>query len=183
MAALPNLLTVAEFRELPDDGEYAYELHHGEVVAVTRPNWQHSLLQKRLAQLLSQKMEGFGEVVLECGYRPLREFELRAADVAVVSRGRADRIEFTDNLHGAPDLVVEVRSPSNTTRQLHELVSLCLSNGAIECWIVDPRHASVTVTNRDGTTMVYMTGQEIPLGAFGSDRLEVAAIFEGLIAP
>ena len=35
MAALPSLITVEEFREMPDSGEYAYELHHGEVVAVT----------------------------------------------------------------------------------------------------------------------------------------------------
>ncbi|MGA3018650.1 MAG: hypothetical protein ABSF62_16120 [Bryobacteraceae bacterium] len=34
MAALPDLITVAQFRQLPEGGEFAYELHHGEA-AVT----------------------------------------------------------------------------------------------------------------------------------------------------
>ena len=49
MAALPNLITVAQFRELPEGGECTYELHHGEVVAVTRPRARHSELQHRAA--------------------------------------------------------------------------------------------------------------------------------------
>ena len=36
MAALPDLITVEQFRQMPDDGR-TYELHHGEVVAATRP--------------------------------------------------------------------------------------------------------------------------------------------------
>jgi hypothetical protein len=36
-----NLITVAQFRELPEGGEYQYELQHGEVVELTRPNLGH----------------------------------------------------------------------------------------------------------------------------------------------
>jgi len=36
MGALPSLITVAQFRELPEGGEVTYELHAGEVVAVVR---------------------------------------------------------------------------------------------------------------------------------------------------
>jgi hypothetical protein len=35
MAALPQLITVEQFRQMPE-GEFQYELHHGEVVAMTR---------------------------------------------------------------------------------------------------------------------------------------------------
>jgi hypothetical protein len=44
MAALPDLITVQQFRRMPDDGR-AYELHHGEVVALTRPKAKHYNLQ------------------------------------------------------------------------------------------------------------------------------------------
>ena len=44
MAALPDLITVEQFRQLAESGEFAYELHHGEVVAMTRPRLAHERL-------------------------------------------------------------------------------------------------------------------------------------------
>src|SRR4051812_21154136 len=113
MAALPNLITVAQFRELPEGGEFTYELHHGEVVAVTRPRARHFALQHRLTHLLDPKVAKFGVVGMEFPYRPLAEFDLRAADVAAVSHERWAAIDPDDNLRGAPELVIEVKSPSN----------------------------------------------------------------------
>ncbi|SPE40738.1 hypothetical protein SBA3_3890009 [Candidatus Sulfopaludibacter sp. SbA3] len=81
MAALPDLMTVAQFQQLPKGGECAYELHHGEVVALTRPKLQHARLQSRLSRLLQAKLQDFGEIVVELPYCPVAEFELRAADV------------------------------------------------------------------------------------------------------
>lgn len=177
MAALPHLITVAEFRQLPEGGEFAYELHHGEVVAVTRPRARHLKLQLRLMRLLEPKLRPFGEVAIECPYRPLSEFDLRVADVAAVSRARWDAIDPDDNLHGAPELVIEVKSPSNTQAQLEELVALCLNRGALECWIVDPVNQSVTVMHPDGSAQTFTSGSALPLAAFGSDSLTVDEIF------
>ena len=109
MAALPNLMTVAQFRELPEGGEYAYELHHGEVVALTRPKTRHTKLQVRLSRLLELKLKSFGEIIIELPYCPLAEFEVRAADVAAISRSRWDASDPDGYLAGAPDLVIEVK--------------------------------------------------------------------------
>jgi Uma2 family endonuclease len=97
--------------------------------------------------------------------------------VAAVSQERWDAIDADDNLHGAPELVIEVRPPSNSKAQRRELVALCLANGAIECWIVDPQKKSVTVIRGDGFPVVCLEGEDIALAAFGSDRLPVAEIF------
>src|SRR5438552_12517838 len=177
MAALPSLITVEEFREMPDSGEYAYELHHGEVVAVTRPKKGHLELQHRLLMLLVPKLQDFGAVRIEFPYRPFPEFDLRAADVAAISRQRFEQVDLEDNLHGAPDLVIEVKSPSNTRAQLNELVSVCLNRGALQCWIIDPRKKTVTVMHSDGSALAYTTGESIPLDAFQSDSLTVDEIF------
>ena len=149
MAALTQLISVEQFRQLPD-GEYEYELHHGEVVAMTRPKPRHWKLQRRISQLLEPRLKTFGEVAIEVPYRPLPEFELRVADVAAISRARWDAIDPDDDVHDAPELVIEVKSPSNTERQLRELASLCLNNGALEFWIVDIDRKSVSVVRRDG---------------------------------
>ena len=57
MAALPDLITVEQFRHLPESGEFAYELHYGEVVAMTRPRAAHWALQWRLTDLLKALLQ------------------------------------------------------------------------------------------------------------------------------
>jgi len=177
MAALPNLITVEQFRRLPEGGECAYELHHGEVVAVTRPRARHWKLQLRLSRLLEPKLKSFGEVGMEVAYRPFVEFELRVADVAAISRERFDAIDPDDNLRGAPELVIEVKSPSNTPRQLQELAALCLANGCLEFWILDMDSRTVSVVRSQGFAEVYAAGSAIPLSAFGGGELAVDEIF------
>jgi Uma2 family endonuclease len=177
MAALPHILTVAEFRELPEGGEFTYELHHGEVVPVTRPKARHSKIQRRLMLTLTKQLEHFGAVATEWPYRALPEYDLRAADIAVISRERWEAIDEDDNLRGAPDLVIEVKSPSNTRRQLGETVSLCLSSGAREVWILEPEKKSVAVYRRDHPIALYGPGEAVPLAAFGADPLPVDDIF------
>ncbi len=177
MAALPDPMTVEQFRQMPEGGEFVYELHHGEVVAMTRPKARHEKLQLRLSRLLQPKVIAFGEVITELAYRPVPEFELRAANVAVVSHERWDAIDLDDNLRGAPELVIELLSPSNTPRQLQELAAHCLVHGAAEFWIADPAKRSVTVVTREGGSVVYAPGASVPLARFGAGDLSVDEIF------
>ena len=114
---------------------------------------------------------------MELPYRPAAEFELRVADVGLVSRRRWEGIDPEDNLRGAPELVIEVRSPWNTQRQLQELAALCLANGTIEFWVVDTEKKSVSVVRREGAAMVYGLGSNTPLSAFGGTDLAVDEIF------
>ncbi|PWU02290.1 MAG: hypothetical protein C5B51_21220 [Terriglobia bacterium] len=178
MAALPDLITVAQFRQMPKDGTCSYELHHGEVLAVTRPRARHWKLQVRLTRLLESKLQKFGEVGMELPFRPVAEFELLAGDVAAIERQRFDRIDPDDNLRGAPELLIEIKSPSNTPARIRERVSLCLANGSLQCWIVDPDKKSVSVFQRDGAAVVYGIADAIPLTPFGSGDLAVSQIFE-----
>ena len=71
MAALPNLITVEQVRRLPESGELSYELHHGKVVATTRPKPGHWILQRRIMDLLRPKLAAFGEVAVEVPFRLL----------------------------------------------------------------------------------------------------------------
>jgi Uma2 family endonuclease len=177
MAALPDLITVEQFRRLPKGGEFAYELHHGEVVAVTRPRSGHVELQFHLREILGPRFSGFGVARTEYPYRPVAEFDLRAADVAVISRARWGALDSKDNLRGAPELVIEIKSPSNTRKQFRDLAALCLANGAIEFWIVDADKKSVSVVRREGAATVYGPGTKIPLSSFVEGELAVDEIF------
>jgi Uma2 family endonuclease len=175
-AAEPLLMTVEQYRQLPARGDVIQELHWGQAITLTRPKASHIKLQSRLVRLLRPKAEHLGYVESELPFRALPEYDLRAADVAFVSQKRWDEVADDDDLRGAPELVVEVLSRSNTSAKIQELAALCLSAGTHELWIVDPKRQTVTITNRESTTMVYGREDRIPLSLFGGD-LAVSEVF------
>ncbi len=178
-ATTSQLLTVAEFRALPlDDGPVYHELRRGEVVSVTRPKYKHAVIQRRLRRLLENAAPPEGVVDTEFAYRPLPEYELRVAGVAYVSGIREQVIDPEDNLQGAPDITIEVLSPSNTDAEIYDKEKLCLEHGAQEFWVVDPDRRQVKISMPDGHTVTWRSDQEIPLRLFGEAVLLVDAIFE-----
>ena len=118
-----------------------------------------------------------GVVAMEFTFRPLPEHEVRVADIAYVSRERWEQTDPEDNLRGAPDLVLEVLSRSNTAAEVFDKEKLCLENGCREFWVVDSDHRQVEVSTPDGITTTYRAGQEIPSRLFGGGALKVEAIF------
>lgn len=160
------LMTVAEFRQLQDPPGAYYELRNGEAITVTYPKQRHDFIEDRLQDLLAPLAKGLGRVVKRFAFRAVREYDLRQADVAFVAASRYRAIDPDDNLHGAPDLVIEVLSPSNTADEMDEKSALCLENGALEFWVVRPRAETVTVQSVDGPTRRYRRGDSIPVERF-----------------
>lgn len=177
VAAEPLLMTVDQYRQLPGREDVIRELHWGMVITLTRPKMKHAKLQSRLAKLLRPKAEHSGVVETEVAFRALPEYDLRGADVAYVSQQRWDTTPDDDNLRGSPELVIEVLSPSNTKAEIHEKAVLCLSSGAQEFWVVDPKRETVSVTRQGSVPAVYRRGDRIPLSLFAGD-LAVSEIFE-----
>lgn len=176
-AASPVLMTVEEYRYLPDREDVIQELHWGMVVNLTRPKMKHARVQMNLVEILRPKVKHIGVVGTEIAFRALPEYDLRGADVAFVSRERWDATDGEDNLHGSPELVIEVLSPSNTRAEMHEKAVLCLSTGAQEFWVVDPKRRSISVTPRAGEAVVYRDGERIPLRMCDAD-VAVSEIFD-----
>lgn len=131
-AAEPFLLTVEQYRQLQRREDVVQELHWGLVVALTFPKKKHTKMQSRLLELLNPFAHHKGLEAVELPFRAVPQYDLRAADVAFVSQQRWDATAEDDNLHGAPELVIEVLSPSNSTAEMREKAALCLANGAEE---------------------------------------------------
>jgi Uma2 family endonuclease len=178
MAAVaePLLTTVEQYRQIPEREDVIQELHWGQVVNLTRPKARHVKLQSRLVRLLRPRAEHLGYVESELPFRALPDYDLRAADVAFVTRERWDAVGDEDDLRGAPELVIEILSPSNTRSKIQELAALCLSAGTQELWVVDAKRQTVTITVRDGATVVYRANDRIPLSLFGG-HLSVSEVF------
>ena len=104
----------------------------GNIVMSPPPRSRHAEYQGRIAALLHEKMAG-GLMLPEC---PIQTEEgVKAADVAWVSHGRrASRPDDPVYLI-APEICVEVLSPSNAEGELQERRRLFFEKGASEFWL------------------------------------------------
>ncbi len=170
MAATTHLLTVEEFMQLPDDSRgWRQELYHGEPITLPPPKLKHGLIRRNLVKLLEPWAEKGGLVDKEVGYRPVPQYQFWTADVAYLAAERFRQADPEDNVMGAPELVIEVLSPSNTAAEIYDKEQTCLANGSKEFWVVDPKRRTLRVTTQDGHTRTYVSGQAVPLGVLGSD--------------
>lgn len=147
--ALHRKRTYEDYRRTPDDERY--ELLDGELIMVPAPRVDHQLVVLRLAGLLQAFVEerGLGVVLAAPCDVVLSDTDVVQPDVLFVSRERAHLI-VAENVRGAPDLVVEVLSPSTGERDRTVKRALYARHGVREYWQVDTPARTVTVLRAAG---------------------------------
>jgi Uma2 family endonuclease len=150
--AEPIRYTYEDYLNFPDDGR-RHELIDGEHFVTPAPLRRHQKLSGRLMFALEAwlRKHPTGEVYAAPLDVILSDVDVVEPDILFVSNERAEVLGKW--VHGAPDLVVEILSPSTrrvdeiTKRRLYERV------GVREYWIVDGEIEAVKVYRRqdDGT--------------------------------
>ena len=138
---------------------------HGEVVGNLHGLlWQH-IRERQLGKL-------FGA---ETGFLISRDPDtVRAPDIAFISRENLPESEPTEAYWpGAPDLAVEVLSPSDKTGEVDEKIECWLDAGAQLLWVVDPKLRNVT-SYRSVTDVIIQTS---------ADQLDGGQIVPGFRCP
>ena len=143
-------LTYDDFVLFPDDGK-RHELIDGEHYVTASPNTKHQQVSMELTFLMRSWLEDhpIGRLFAAPFDMVLSNFDVVVPDVIYLSNERAAEIITTLHLRGAPELVVEIGSPS--TRQRDETIKRRLyeRSGVSEYWFVDPELDVVRVYRRD----------------------------------
>jgi Uma2 family endonuclease len=132
----------------PDDRRY--ELQAGFILAEPHPGFDHGWITSKIDWLLQSHVRPreLGIVLVgEAGYLLARRPPtVRIPDVSFVSQERGGQhVGSSKPFPGAPDLAVEVLSPSNRPAEIHAKVADYLAAGCPLIWLVDPETRSVTV--------------------------------------
>jgi Uma2 family endonuclease len=177
MATLVTPITVEQFQMIPDPPGGRLELHHGETAFVTAPAKFHKDLQRRLLSLLDARFGADFCVMTEFPCRPLPEYEVWIADVAMTPNHRWDETGDSGWLAGAPELTIEVLSPSNTKAQMEDRMRTFFMGGCRQFWTVDNRKRAIEISYADGSRRTFGIADEISFAEFGAESLPVAEIF------
>lgn len=172
-------LTYQDLLEFPADGN-RHELIDGEHYMTPAPSLRHQRVSRRLARILDTFLleHPLGEIFPAPCDVVLSEINVVEPDLVFVA-AESTRILTEQNIQGAPELVIEILSPS--TRHTDSVVKRRLYEyfGVQEYWLIDPLAETVTVfRQRDGVlrseeeldresdavlTSPWLPGLQIPL--------------------
>lgn len=161
-------LTLADYERIPDDGN-RHEIVEGEEFVTPAADVGHQRTSRKLEFLLEQHVasRGLGEVFDAPIDVVLSDGDVVQPDLLFVSRERA-AIVGVRNVQGAPDLIVEILSPSTAAVDRTIKLELYARAGVREYWIVD-RDARLVEVHVFGPTRHHRVHDD--RGAVRSDVL------------
>ncbi len=182
LARAAGKLTATEYYLLPDDGK-RYELIEGNLCEVTGPNRKHQDVSRRLFLLLYNETSKTGA---ETYYAPLdvylSEYTVLQPDLLVVTKERSERLSDR-GVEGAPDIIVEIMSPSTSERDKLLKSRLYAQAGVREYWLVSPEAGiiEVLVLDEEGYSVHVRAGRDETVSSTVLPELSfpASAVFEG----
>ncbi|MEW6490983.1 MAG: Uma2 family endonuclease [Cyanobacteriota bacterium] len=153
----PATNPLAEFLSQPNiEASPAWEFIHGRAIQKPMLTLFHSRLQRNLVNYINRHTDRFEAVQeLRCLVPPYSP----VPDISVIA---LDRLSDQDGpLEGAPDWLIEIRSPDQSTLDLQSKILHCLSNGAKLAWLIDPARQQIWVWQ----------GDDLPIVCSGTDTL------------
>jgi Uma2 family endonuclease len=142
---------LAEFLSQPNiEASPAWELIKGGIIQKPMPTLFHSRLQRNLVNYINLHTERFEAVQeLRCIVPPYSP----VPDISVVVLERLP--EEDGPLNGAPDWLIEIRSPDQSTLDLQNKILHCLSNGTQLAWLIDITRQQIWIWQGDDLPSIY----------------------------
>jgi len=172
-------LTYADYEKIPPDG-FRHEIIGGEEFMTPAPNLDHQRGVVKLTALLETHVteRKLGRVFVAPTDVLLSGVDIVQPDLLFVSEIRLP-ILAEKNVQGAPDLVIEVLSPSTQAEDRGPKLTLYERSAILEYWIVDPSSKTVEIREfaRTRRIRVYQEGQSFESALFPGLRVDLGEIF------
>ena len=134
---------------LPEDGR-RYEIHGGEIVVVAAPLARHQIVVVEIVAVLHDYCRRSGGRVVTAPFDIVfDEYDVVQPDVVFFRAERSHLIRLDVVTRAAPDIAVEVLSPSTAAIDRGRKMAMFARYGVPECWIVDPVRLEIEVHTLD----------------------------------
>jgi Uma2 family endonuclease len=164
-------LTADELKRMPDDDSVQLELDEGELITMPPAGEEQGYLEVELASELHNfvKKHKLGRVYAgDTGFR-LNDRTVRAPDVAFVRAERVEKLRAKGFARGAPDLAIEIKSESQSYRQLQRKVKQYFAADCQVVLVVNRGLQQIDVFKADGSETTL----------FAEDLLEIPELLPG----
>ena len=183
----PRLLSYDDYAAI-DDGN-RYEVYNGVLVMTPAPTRRHQVIKREImAALRAYELSGAGGQALDAPFDvvldPTPPMVVYQPDVFYVTQDRMGIIT-EKNVQGAPDIVVEVLSPSNARQEVVEKHEAYEKFGVKEYWIVPLEFDRIEVLTLGpdgnyGRPQLFMRGDVLRSAILPGFELDVDGVFKVL---
>jgi Uma2 family endonuclease len=153
-----TITPLAEFLSQPNiEASPAWELINGRARQKPMPTLFHSRLQHNLVNYINlhtDRLEAVQE--LRCIVPPYSP----VPDISIVELSRLPQEDGP--LKGAPDWLIEIRSPDQSTLDLQNKILHCLSNETQLAWLIDLTRQQIWVWQKDDLPSIYSETDILP---------------------
>jgi Uma2 family endonuclease len=165
-----RIWTYADLETLPDDGK-RYEILEGDLIVMPSPSLRHQRTIRHLCVRLHRFLEerSTGEVILSPFDVVFDDTNVCQPDLLVVLTDH-DAILTQRCARGAPDIAIEVLSPSTAGNDLVRKRRIYERHGVSEYWVIDPEERTARIYRRKAGRLVQ--SEELgPAGCLSSPIL------------
>jgi Uma2 family endonuclease len=165
-----KLLTAEEFFLLPDPGDGSQqELVRGEIITMPPPGGLHGVTCSKVDRKLGVFIDAGPGGTLACndtGFITERDPDsVRGPDISYWSKERLREVPV-GYIETPPDMLVEVLSPSNTSRQIHAKLLEYFARDVRLVWVIAPEDRTLTIyrTPDEGRVLhetATVTGEDV----------------------
>ncbi len=163
-----------------EDDKFRHELIEGEHFMTPSPNLYHQKISIKLARYVSIYAEekDLGEVFTAPTDVVLSDVEVLVPDLLFVSNKKRHILK-ENYIHGAPDLIVEILSPSSVHYDKVVKFKRYAYYGVLEYWLVDPEKHVVEVYDLEQQKLikVFSTDAVMNTRTFPDIHLPLEKIF------
>jgi Uma2 family endonuclease len=161
-----------------------YEMIYGDAYAMSAPNAAHQIMLMELSRQFANFLLGKQCKVYPAPYDVRLFYEDDESDDTVVQPDITivcdKEKRGPEGCRGAPDLIVEILSPSNTAIEMQRKFNLYRDAGVREYWVLDNKHKTLTVYLFEGEKLISRTYDEkdtAPVSILNGLSIELAPVF------
>lgn len=142
-------ITVKEFHEMefPETDLFIYELINGELMRKQAPQPLHQKIAWRLAAAIDRFLTE--NPIGEAFFAPVDVFfdnyNNAQPDLLFINNDRSFIIDLKNGIMGAPDLIVEIISPSSIKIDRFDKKEMYKKFAVKEYWLIDPKNQTVEI--------------------------------------
>ncbi|HVY91693.1 MAG TPA: Uma2 family endonuclease [Bryobacteraceae bacterium] len=165
-----------QFDALPYEEGRRLELLEGEIIEVSSPTPRHQAIVRKILIALGRYLDDARGVAFPDLEFALSDLLRLRPDVCVLLGRKAREIDLDRTpVPGAPDIAIEVISPTERASDSHDKIRAYLRNGVTEAWQVFPKSQTVEIHRGNGSisldasqtiSSALLPGFEIPIASF-----------------
>ena len=150
-------VSFADLERAPEDGR-RYQLYDGEVFVVPAPLPRHQVVQLLIAEMLRHFAAEHGGFAVPSPIDIVfSDYDVLQPDVVFFKADRRHLVDLDHVIRHAPDLCVEVISPSTQETDRGRKMQMFARYGVPEYWIVDPRASRIEVYRLEGSAYALVS--------------------------